>query len=107
MDPPIRIEGLEAGDAADLVQAFAVRGLIGTAERKGAVQAVVIPHPHEETKRLLPDVVEALEGWLADRRKEAVELRVGAERLTVRARRLPDALRARVPDSNQDAQARF
>ncbi len=106
MEPPIRIESLEGGDAADLVQALAVRGLIGSSEREGKLSAVVIPHPHEDTERLLPDVVEALEGWLADRGKESAELSVGGNRLTVRARGLPDTLKARVPESNQDAQAR-
>ena len=70
MELRIRIESLEGGDCCSL----ALRGLIGSSEREGKLSAVVIPHPHEDTERLLPDVVEALEGWLADRGKESAEL---------------------------------
>jgi hypothetical protein len=106
LDPPIRIQWLEGDEAVDLVQALAVRGLIGKPMQRRARHAVVIYHPHEDTDRLLPDVIEALEAWLADRGLESVEVRVGAESRSVRARELPGALRRRVPGSGQNAQAR-
>ena len=106
MDPPIRIQWLEGGEAVDLVQALAVRGLIGKPMRRRTRHAVVIHHPHEDTERVLPDVIEALEAWLADRGRESVEVRVGADSRSIRARELPGALRGRVPGSGQNAQAR-
>ena len=69
MAPPVRIEWLDGAEAIDLVQALAVRGLVGKplAERKR--QAVVVHDPHEEADRLV-DVVAALESWLADRGRD-------------------------------------
>jgi hypothetical protein len=99
LDPPIRIEWLEGGEAIDLVQALAVRGLIGKRVRRRAHHAVVIYHPHEGTERLLPDVIDALEDWLADRGRATIDVRVGDDRRSIRARELPGALRGRVPGS--------
>lgn len=106
LDPPIRIEWLEGGEAIALVEALAVRGLIGKPMRRRTRHAVVIYHPHEDTERLLPDVVEALEAWLADRGRETIEIRVGTDRRSIRARELPGALKARVPGSGTNTQAR-
>jgi hypothetical protein len=99
LDPPIRIEWLEGSEAVDLVQALAVRGLVGKRARRRTRHAVLIYHPHEDTERLLPDVIDALQDWLADRGRETIEVRVGADRRSIRARELPGALRARVPGS--------
>jgi hypothetical protein len=106
LDPPIRIEWLEGGEAVDLVEALAVRGLIGKRVRRRTRHAVVIHHPHEGTERLLPDVIDALEDWLADRGRETIEVRVGADRRAIQARELPSTLRARVSDSGTNAEAR-
>jgi hypothetical protein len=106
LDPPIRIEWLEGGEAVDLVQALAVRGLIGKPVRRRARHAVVIHHPHEDTERLLPDVIDALEDWLADRGRETIGVRVGEDRRSVKARELPGTLKARVPGSGTNAETR-
>lgn len=96
MAPPIRIEWLESVEAIDLMQALAVRGIVGRLEEAGSQLAVVVHDPHEELERLLPEVVGALEGWLADRGREAVEVRVGDRARTVApGGQLAEALRAR------------
>jgi hypothetical protein len=95
--PPIRIEWLEAGEAIDLMKALAVRGLVGILEREGSRHAVFVHDPHEETERLLAEVVEALESWLADRGRDAVEVRVGERVQTVAPRGdVRDALKPRL-----------
>lgn len=75
MAAPIRVEGLDRADAADLVQALAVRGLTG---RVADVDAAVELHEsHEETERLLADVAEAVQAWARDRGRDALEVKVG------------------------------
>jgi hypothetical protein len=108
MAPPIRIEWLEGGEAIDLVQALAVRGLVGKPVREKARHVVTIHDPHEETERLLSDVVAALETWLADRGRDEIEVRVGSRTRTVSARQedLPDALKARVEKTSKRSQGR-
>lgn len=97
MAPPLRIEWLDGADAIDLVQALAVRGLVGKPLRKGDRHAVVVHDPHEDTDRLLAELVAALESWLADRGGESLRLTVGDRTRTVSARPdLPGALHGRV-----------
>jgi hypothetical protein len=100
MAPPIRVEGLASREAVDLVQALAVRGIVGKPLYAGEGYAVVVHDPHEDEQRLLAEVLHALEGWLADRRREPLEVRVGARTQTVRggsdlASALRDEARAR------------
>jgi hypothetical protein len=95
--PPIRIEWLKAGEVVDLVSALAVRGLIGKPVREGRRHAVAVHDPHEDPRRLLAEVVDALEAWLADRGRETMVVRVGGAMRTVRAGGdLPSSLQARV-----------
>lgn len=71
---------IEAGDPAEgslLVQALAVRGLNASLVRAAEGWAVELVEPRESTERLLRDVRRALEGWLLDRKRASVSLRIG------------------------------
>jgi hypothetical protein len=95
--PPVRIQWLEGGEAVDLVQALAVRGLVGKPLRRGNRHAVVVHDPHEEADRLVAELVAALESWLSDRGRESLEVTLGDRSRTVSARPdLPNALRGRL-----------
>jgi hypothetical protein len=95
---PVRVERLEQHEALDLAQALAVRGLVGRPVRSRGVGALEIHDAREDTQRLLTEVVEAVETWLADRQRDPVVISVGGRKRTVRARRdLSAALAARVP----------
>jgi hypothetical protein len=98
--PPVRIEWLDGAEAIDLVQALAVRGLVGKPLRKGTRHAVVVHDPHEDTDRLVAELVAALETWLADRGGESLRLTLGDRSRTVSpSPDLPGALQGRLsPD---------
>ena len=94
---PIRVEALGAPEARDLVEALAVRGLIGTVEHEAGAYTVELNEPHEETERLLADLTLALEAWLADRGHDAVEIHVGGRTIPVApAPSLEETLRSRL-----------
>jgi hypothetical protein len=85
------------------VQALAVRGLVGKPSRSGERHAVVVHDPHEETERLLADVVAALETWLADRGRDSLQVRVADSSRTVSpASDLRDVLRPRLAPPTND-----
>ena len=93
MAAPIRVEGLGAEDAADLVQALAVRGL--TAHTLAEGTAIELVEPHEDTLRLVADVAEALRDWARDRGRRGLSLRVGdGELVDVLREELQATLRA-------------
>jgi hypothetical protein len=77
MSEAIRIEpgGLEEG--VDLVQALAVRGLTGTLLHAADHWEVELGYEHEQTQRLLRDVLAVLVGWLEKHELSALTLRVG------------------------------
>lgn len=85
MAAPIRIGPLRGRDALDLARALAVRGLIGRPVRAGGSFSVEVADSHEESGRLLEEVTEALEDWLADRGRRGVGLDVAGSHRTVRA----------------------
>ena len=92
MAAPIRVEGLGRGEAADLVQALAVRGLTG--RMRSAAGDVELIEPYEETERLTVDLVEALQAWAHDRGRDELTIRVGdGERAVVGPEGLDAALR--------------
>ena len=100
MSAPVRIGRLDAEEAGDLVQALAARGLIGTASPAGRHRWVDVRDPHEETRRLLSDVVAAVETWLAEHDRRSLEVRVGTDvHRVLRPDTLPDALHARATDA--------
>ena len=100
MATPIRVGVLDAGEARDLVEALAVRGLIGTMSETEGACVVELNEPHEETDRLLTEVVDALEAWLLDRGRPGVEVRVGGRVIPVEpSERLDEALHTRLPRS--------
>lgn len=107
MAPPIRVGALDMTEARDLVEALAVRGLIATLEEGAGDILVELNEPHEETERLLADLTVALETWLADRGRSAIDVRVADRAIVVRAATdLDDALRSRLhgtslPDSER------
>jgi hypothetical protein len=94
---PIRIGRLDAAEASDLVHALAARGLIGRSIASGGARWVEVCEAREETRRLLADVTEAVETWLADRARASLEIRVEdrVEHVTV-DQALREALRARI-----------
>jgi hypothetical protein len=97
MAPPVRIEWLDGADAIDLVQALAVRGLVGKPLRRGNRHAVVVHDPHEDADRLVAELVAALESWLADRGGESLRLTLGDRSRTVSAPAdLPGTLHGRI-----------
>ncbi len=97
MAVPIRIGTLDATEASDLVQALAARGLIGRPLGADGERWVEVHDAHEETRRLLTDVIEAVETWLAEHDRDAVDVSVEGRlhRVTV-GDDLRDALRARI-----------
>jgi hypothetical protein len=98
--PPVRIEWLDGAEAIDLVQALAVRGLVGKPLRKGKRHAVVVHDPHEEADRLVAELVAALESWLADRGRESIQVTLDDSSRTISAPPdLPNALRGRLTPS--------
>ena len=86
MAAPIRVEWLDGREARDLVQALAVRGIVGKQVTSAEDAAVVVHDPHETDERLLAELVHALEGWLADRGREQVRVRIGNRTRTVGSR---------------------
>ena len=97
MAPPIRIGTLTADEARDLVEALAVRGLIATAEKDDGGYVVELNQPHEETERLLGDLTVALETWLADRGRAAVDVHIENRTVGIEAAsRLDETLRSRL-----------
>jgi len=94
---PIRIEGLDAAGAKDLVEALAVRGLIGRAAAEGEGFLVELHEAHEDTERLADEVTAALELWLADRGLDSAQVRIGDEvRIVDASSDLVDTLRLRL-----------
>ena len=95
---PIRVGMLDSAEAADLVDALAVRGLIGKPVAADGEQWVELHEVHEDTERLVAEVTAAVEAWLADRRREHVEIRVAERSYPVHAAStLTEALRPRRP----------
>jgi hypothetical protein len=103
---PIRIGTLDAAEADDLVSALAVRGLVGRPVVANGERWVELHEAHEETERLLAEATAAVEAWLADRGRPAVELTVAGRTLTVRAHAgLNEALRTRLPSRTDSSLA--
>lgn len=98
MAPPIRIGALDAAEASDLAQSLAARGLVGRRVSAGGSSWVEVHETREETRRLLADLVEAVETWLAEHeRLPALEIHVEDTVTRVPSRGdLRDALRERV-----------
>lgn len=97
MAAPIRIGTLDATEASDLVQALAARGLIGRPVGTEGDRWVEVSEAHEETRRLLADVTDAVAIWLAEHERESIDIEVEGRVQHVRARDdLRDALRARL-----------
>jgi antitoxin (DNA-binding transcriptional repressor) of toxin-antitoxin stability system len=95
---PIRIGTLDAAEADDLVGALAVRGLVGRPVAADGERFVELHEAHEETDRLVAEVTAAVEAWLADRGRPAVELTVAGRAFPVQAAAsLDEALRTRLP----------
>ena len=96
MAEPIRIGTLDAPEATDLVEALAVRGLIGRTIVGGDGRWIEIHEHHEHTDRLLGEVTAAVETWLGEHDRESLEIRVGDRVQTVKAPSdIRDALRSR------------
>jgi hypothetical protein len=99
---PVRVGTLDAAEAGDLVEALAVRGLIGTPVDGEGGRWVELRSSREKTERLLADVADAVEAWLADRGRAALEIRAGRHAYSVRAgQRLDDVLRSRLPAASR------
>lgn len=95
---PVRVERLEQDEALDLAQALSVRGLVGRPLRVRKHVVLEIRDEREDPERLLKEVIDALEAWLADRHRDALLVSVGDTQRTVRAARdLPATLAGRVP----------
>ena len=86
MAETIRIEVAGAAEGVDLVDALAVRGLTGELVHADGRWEVEIDYEHEETVRLLLDVVVALEAWLDDRGWPDTSISVGDRPYWVRPR---------------------
>jgi hypothetical protein len=87
----------DAAVARDLVEALAVRGLIGTAVERDGSWSVDLDEPHEQPERLLAEVAGAVGAWLTDRGKPSARIRAAGRTITLRAgERLDDALRAQL-----------
>ena len=76
MAAPIRVGGLDAKEAEDLVQALAARGLIGHLVEAEGDRYVEVREAHEDTGRLLADVSASLDTWLVEHDRESVDVRV-------------------------------
>ena len=97
MAAPIRVGGLDAEEAEDLVQALAARGLIGHPIEAGKAWDVEVREAHEETERLFEDVRASLEVWLDEHGRPSAKVIVEGELHTIEARPgLDAALRRRV-----------
>jgi hypothetical protein len=83
MAPPIRVGALDLTEARDLVDALAVRGLIATVEESAGETRIELNEPHEETERLLADLTVALQVWLADRGRNAVDVHLADRSIVV------------------------
>jgi hypothetical protein len=93
----VRIGELAAREAHDLVEALAVRGLIGRVVEEGGSARVEVTDAREDPDRLAAEVAEATGRWLADRGGASLELEVGGRRTTVTpSADLGDALRGRL-----------
>jgi len=79
----IRLETASAGEAIDLIETLARRGLNAALVRECGCSHVEVSSPGEPTQRLLGDVLVALETWLADATPRAVRLRVGERTYTL------------------------
>jgi hypothetical protein len=95
---PIRVGGLDAEEAEDLVQALAARGLVAHLIRTRSDWHVEVREAHEETERLLADVRTALDLWVRERGRPAPDVTVG-EPDDPAPDQLNDALKGRVPRS--------
>jgi hypothetical protein len=94
---PIRIEPLDAGEAYDLAQALAVRGITARPMPEGDPELIEIRDPHEQTERLVADVTAAVEDWLADRRRRSIDVVVeGGARTPVAPAGLAESLGSEV-----------
>jgi hypothetical protein len=94
---PIRIGTLDATEANDLVHALAARGLIGRMVGTDGERWVEVSEAHEETRRLLADVTDAVSTWLTEHERQSVDIEVEGQVVHVSARDdLRDALRARL-----------
>lgn len=97
MSAPIRIGMLDATEASDLVHALAARGLIGREVGADGERWVEVSEAHEETRRLLADVTDAVSTWLAEHERVTVDIEVEGQVVHVSARDdLRDVLQARL-----------
>lgn len=97
MAAPIRIGTLDATESSDLVHALAARGLIGRTVAAETERWVEVSEAHEETKRLLADVTDAVSTWLAEHERSTVDVEVEGRVVRVSARDdLRDVLRAQL-----------
>ena len=103
MAPPIRIGALALEEARDLVEALAVRGLIGRADEADDGWWVELHDSREETERLVAEVTDAVRAWLLDRGRPSARISVAERWTTVEpGERLDDALRGRLPSHRRD-----
>ena len=107
MAPPIRIGTLAADEARDLVEALAVRGLIGRATEAADGWWVELHDPHEETERLVAEVTEAVQAWLVDRNRPSATISVAERWTTVEpGERIEETLRGRLPSARRRSEQR-
>lgn len=77
MAETIRVGLAGPSEGADLVRMLAAQGLPGRLIREAGRWEVEIGSEHEETERLLSDVLAALETWLGEREPSSIRVRVG------------------------------
>jgi hypothetical protein len=78
MAEPVRVDVESEPDAEDLSRALAVRGLAGRPAASGR-PAVEISCRHEDTDRLLADLLPALEAWRVDRARAHLRVTAGGQ----------------------------
>jgi hypothetical protein len=75
----VRVDLESEPEAEDLSRALAVRGLAGRPATSGGRPAVEVTCRHEETDRLLADLLPALEAWRVDRARPQLRVTAGEQ----------------------------
>jgi hypothetical protein len=81
----IRVAVEDASDGADLVRALVARGLPAALRREGGRIEVVLASSCERTSALVLELLRVLDGWLDDRGRDEVTVRVGTRSHPVRS----------------------
>jgi hypothetical protein len=106
---PIRVGVLDVEEARDLVGALAVRGLVGRRLEEDDGVWVELHEGREDADRLLSEAIETVSAWVADRRKESIDVYGDRVVYTVRLRpeELGTALGTRLTEIVEQRRARF